>query len=140
MPDGFCPSCRLRHFANAAGIWAERRLIIAVLEDAVMCYQKYMCAKNSQERRLFDQAEAWLMRRDRFARTGDSFSFEFICDTLGLDAEGLRERFRRWRHEQELLGSQFVSSRQRCRWRAVYREPYKERMEHPEHPRIAAYG
>jgi hypothetical protein len=105
------------------GHLAERKLIIAVLEDAIMCYQKYMFAKSAQDRRIFDQAENWLMRRDRRGRKDDSFSFDFICDALGLDPDTLREELRRWKQVKE--AGPFVSSRQRCRWRAVYREPYK---------------
>jgi len=108
------------------GHLAERKLIIAVLEDAIMCYQKYMFAKSPQDRRIFDQAENWLMRRDRKARKDDSFSFDFICDALGLSADTLREELRRWKHGTETPDGPFVSSRQRCRWRAVYREPYKD--------------
>jgi len=105
------------------GYVAERKLIIAVLEDAIMCYQKYMFAKTAQERRIFDQAELWLMRRDRKGGGEESFSFEFICDALGLNADALREELRRWRQRD---AEPFVSSRQRCRWRAVYREPYRD--------------
>ena len=121
------------------GHLAERKLIIAVLEDAIMCYQKYMFAKSAQDRRVFDQAESWFMRRDRRARKDDSFSFDFICDALGLDPDTLREELRRWKEDKESDTQPFVSSRQRCRWRAVYREPYKDGGDNYDEA-MAAYG
>jgi hypothetical protein len=109
-----------------AGALAERRLVVAVLEDAVICYQRYLFANRAHEKRIFEQAETWLMRRDGTSVTDGCFSFEYICDALGLDSEGLRWQLRRWREQQIEDEAPFVSSRQRCRWRAVYREPYKQ--------------
>jgi hypothetical protein len=122
------PELSFEALRERAGNLAERRLIIAVLEDAVMCYQKYMRAKSAHDRRIFDQAESWLMCREANPGSVDRFSFEFICDALGLDCEGLRHQLRRWRNEQGPELQTFVSSRQRCRWRAVYREPAKHRI------------
>jgi hypothetical protein len=120
------------------GHLAERKLIIAVLEDAIMCYQKYMFAKSAQDRRVFDQAENWLMRRDRSGRKHDCFSFEFICDALGLDPATLREELRRWKEVKRPVKGPFLSSRQRCRWRAVYREPYRNGAARDDS--VAAWG
>jgi len=108
-----------------------------------MCYQKYMHARAAHDRRTFDQAEAWLMRRGYAADDDDSFSFEFICDGLGLDPDGIREQLRQWRQRSAPVATQpFISSRQRCRWRAVYRAPYKQRSidDSREHELVAAYG
>ena len=127
QPGWMLPELSFDALRERAGCLAERRLIIAVLEDAIMCYQKYMFARGAHERRIFDQAESWLMRRDPNGRSHDSFSFEFICDALGLDPEGLREQLRKWRLEGVEVEQPYVSSRQRCRWRAVYREPCKKK-------------
>ena len=120
------PELSFESLRERAGSLAERRLIIAVLEDAVMCYQKYMFAKSAHDRRIFDQAESWLMCREPCGTGGDRFSFEFICDALGLDCDGLRQQLRRWRNQESRGLEPFVSSRQRCRWRAVYREPSRQ--------------
>ena len=71
----------------------ERRLALAVLEDAVGCLN------GNRERwkippRLFRwEAEQWFESRTR----GPLFSFENVCTILHLDAEGFRKRIRRWR-------------------------------------------
>ena len=108
-----------------------------------MCYQKYMFASAAHERRTFDQAESWVMRRNS-AIDDDSFSFEFICDALGLDPDGIRGQLRAWRLRSAPVASEsFISSRQRCRWRAVYREPYKQRTVEERRPQarlVAAYA
>jgi hypothetical protein len=136
-PWGILPELSFDALRERAGSLAERRLIIAVLEDAVMCYQKYMRSTARHDRRVFDQAETWLMRRDPDASC-DRFSFEFICDALGLESDSLRQQLRRWRDQETRRRAPFVSSRQRCRWRAVYREPVKHRIEDDAPVRAAA--
>jgi len=80
----------------------EQRLLMAVLEDAIHCYQKHLLARNRNDRQLFEDAERWIMGRDAIHvshRTEDSptFSFENVCEALGLDAGYLRSGLRRWR-------------------------------------------
>jgi hypothetical protein len=65
----------------------EHLLMLAVLEDAVLCYQRYARARGGAGRRLFVDAEAWLSSRDR----SELFSFEAICDALDLDPDYLRQ-------------------------------------------------
>lgn len=59
----------------------EQALMLAVLEDAIACYQKYMPADDQSGRALFREAEEWIFEK------GDDwiFSFENICEVLGLD-------------------------------------------------------
>ena len=73
-----------------------KRLMLAVLEDAMRCYQTYAASRNSAHRRLFIEAERWLM-----ARNADGvFSFENVCETLAIEPGSLRAGLRRWRLEQ----------------------------------------
>jgi hypothetical protein len=140
QPGWILPELSFDALRERAGTLPERRLIIAVLEDAVMCYEKYMFARAAHDRRTFDQAESWFMRRGA-SSDDESFSFEFICDALGLDPDGIRGQLRSWRLRRAPLASEtFVSSRQRCRWRAVYREPYKERRVERSQERLVAYA
>jgi len=76
-----------------------KRLMLAVLEDAMRCYQTYSGSRNSVHRRLFVDAERWLMDR----RADGVFSFENVCDTLGIEPSSLRAGLRRW-HLQQLDG------------------------------------
>jgi len=71
----------------------ERRLMVALLEDAVGCYQRYANAQNRRGRRLFREAERWIM--DDHAR--GPLSFRTVCELLGLPADHLRRGLRRWR-------------------------------------------
>ena len=48
------------------------------------------------QRRLFVEAEGWLMDR----RGDGAFAFETVCETLGIDPRYLREGLRRWRVQQ----------------------------------------
>ena len=71
----------------------ERRLMLAVLEDAVDCYRRGVLARDPTTRLLFDETRAWIESTDCRA----TFSFESICDVLDLDADYLRRGLRQWR-------------------------------------------
>ncbi|HLK12175.1 MAG TPA: hypothetical protein VKW76_12425 [Candidatus Binatia bacterium] len=71
----------------------ERRLMVALLEDAVGCYQRYCGARSRHGRRLFREAEHWIM--DEHAR--GPLSFRVVCELLGLPPDHLRRGLRRWR-------------------------------------------
>ena len=73
-----------------------KRLMLAVLEDAMRCYQSFANSRNRTQRRLFVEAEAWLMDR----KADGPFAFETVCETLGIDPSCLREGLHRWRLQQ----------------------------------------
>ena len=54
-----------------------KRLMLAVLEDAMRCYQSFASSRNRTQRRLFVEAEAWLMDR----KADGPFAFETVCET-----------------------------------------------------------
>ena len=64
----------------------ERLLMLAVLENAVMCYRRYARARDPRARRWFEEARDWLASDDRSAL----FSFESICDALDLHPSYVR--------------------------------------------------
>ncbi len=87
----------------------EWQLIIAVLEDAISCFQKYFLARDNQGRRLFRDACEWIMvsQRPRAASRGNDdlgFTFEYICEVLGLEPDYLRRGLERWREEHLASG------------------------------------
>ena len=82
--------------ADDASARPIKRLMLAVLEDAMRCYQTYTNSRNRAQRRLFVEAEAWLMDR----KADGPFAFESVCETLGIDPSCLREGLRRWRLQQ----------------------------------------
>lgn len=69
----------------------ERRLMLAVLEDAVLTLRRYAGDTKIKSRRLVRDVERWIEMRN----TDWPFSFESICAVLNLDAAALREGLRR---------------------------------------------
>lgn len=83
LPEQFF---RLSGESHAA--WTgERRLLFAVLEEAVESFLRYRTATTRRGRRLFDETIEWFWGRDQRWL----YSFETICQHLGLDAEYIRE-------------------------------------------------
>ena len=80
----------------------EKRLLLAMLEDAVHCFQTYPLAKKPHERRLFQEAEEWIVSTDGLW----FFSFENICDALGINPGRMREALKVWKEEQTLRYAQ----------------------------------
>ena len=80
----------------------EKRLLLAMLEDAVHCFQTYLLARKPHERRLFQEAQEWIESTD----THWFFSFENICDILGIHPGRMREALQEWREQQILLRQQ----------------------------------
>ena len=68
----------------------EKRLMIAILADAIHCVRKYRFATGTERRRAFREAQQWFV--DRTSK--QLFSFERICDVLGLDADCVRRSLR----------------------------------------------
>jgi hypothetical protein len=71
----------------------ERRLRLAVLEDAIRYFQRYLHATDKRGRALYEDALDWFASPDR----SEPFSLENVCDALGVDAEYVRGGLRRWR-------------------------------------------
>jgi len=71
------------------------KLMFAVLEDAVTCFQKHFVARDKIGMSLFREAEEWILLQGK----GDwFFSFDYICETLDLNPGYIREGLLRWRH------------------------------------------
>jgi hypothetical protein len=65
----------------------ERRLILAVLSDAVDCYQQYAGATDGRGKRIFHEAESWIFQEKDPTRC---FSFEHICELFDLSPTYIR--------------------------------------------------
>jgi len=77
----------------------EKRLMLAVLEDAFYCLQKFPLARNSGGKKAFHEAEIWLWSDQR----DWPYSFTNVCDALGFDANYIRYGLLRW-SRSELAG------------------------------------
>jgi len=67
---------------------AVRALMLAVLEDAIACFE-------SANAKLFQEAEEWIHSNDEGV-----FSFNNVCETLGLHPGQLRKGLERWKAKQ----------------------------------------
>ena len=76
----------------------ERRLRLAVLEDAIRYFQRYVHAADRHGRALYEDALDWFSSPDR----SEPFSFENVCQALDLDAEYVRRGLRRWRDAERV--------------------------------------
>jgi hypothetical protein len=76
----------------------EKTLMLAVLEDAVRCFQENHAARCGNRKRIFQNAHEWL-----FKPNNDwVFSFENVCAVLGFDPKYIRRGLRGWK-EKELV-------------------------------------
>jgi hypothetical protein len=70
--------------------------MLAVLQDAVECYQKYALARDPRGRLLFEDACVWIESGEREW----PFSYENICEVLGLNPEYIRRGLSKWRQQK----------------------------------------
>jgi hypothetical protein len=86
-PDVFLPS----QFYGTGGLSrqldGEKRLMIAILKDAVECLNKYRGARSSLGNSQYQNALEWVEDEG----TEWLFSFNNICDLLGFDPDYLRK-------------------------------------------------
>jgi hypothetical protein len=71
----------------------EERLMLAVLESAVEDFQKYVLARKPRGKQLFQHAERLFLEKDG----EELFSFENICQTLGLHPDYIRKGLMVWK-------------------------------------------
>jgi hypothetical protein len=95
-PEILLPSQLFDRFGGRSILEGERRLMLAVLEDAVSCFQKYTGATRPRSRRLFQEAEDWFFDEE----ASWIFSFESVCAVLGIHPEYFRTSLRRWQERQ----------------------------------------
>jgi hypothetical protein len=93
----------------------EERLLFAILEDAISCYQAYLFAQKEEERALFVEAERWI-----FDEGGDFTSFNNICETLKLEPAYMRRGLLAWKESQVEHIRQTAS---KSRWRTFTHGP-----------------
>lgn len=98
QPDILLPAQYLETFSRKTHLEPEKRLMLAVLEDAIQCFQDNVSARNGRKKKLFDEAEEWILETN----SDWIFSFESICEVLGFNPEYVRHGLLRWK-ENKLL-------------------------------------
>lgn len=90
---------------GTGGLQPEKSLMLAVLLDAVECFQKYALLRDQYSNRLFRETEIWIFEENRKW----PFSFINVCEALAIDPQYFRKGLLRWK--QNAMRS--VSIRQR---------------------------
>ena len=93
QPDTLLPEQYLDTFRRKLYLEPEKKLMLAILEDAIACYQKNFFARDSKGKALFQEAEEWVDE----AGAANVFSFDSVCETLGLNPDYLRRGLTNWR-------------------------------------------
>jgi hypothetical protein len=86
-PDAILPAQFYSMFKCSQYKEPERRLMVAVLEDAVSCLSMNPRDCNLRQRKQYEEAKQWVRAEE------DSewiFSFRNICEVLGMDPSYLR--------------------------------------------------
>ena len=96
QPDTLMPEQYLETFRRKLHLEPEKKLLLAVLEDAIACFQKYLFAKDGKGRVLFLEAEEWILDRD----TDWLFSFANVCEMLGFEPSYLRDGLMHWKAQK----------------------------------------
>lgn len=94
-PDVLLPGQFFSFFRKEAGFDRERRLMLAVLEDAIDCFQKYAHTSDLRGRQLFLESYEWIMSQDKRWL----FSFENICQIVDMNPDYIRQGLSRWRSQ-----------------------------------------
>ncbi len=94
-PDVLLPGQFFSFFRRKSGFDRERRLMLAVLEDAIDCFQKYAHTEDQRGRQLFAEAYDWIMSSEKKWL----FSFENICQVVDINPDYIRQGLVRWRRE-----------------------------------------
>ncbi len=68
----------------------ERRLLLAVLKDALRTYLKNIDARTANARRDFDETSYWFYAPNQEGL----FAYEHLCEVLGIHPEPLRQWLR----------------------------------------------
>lgn len=99
QPDIMLPAQYFTVLRKSAPQGPEYALVLAILQDAVECFQKYRFATDENGRALFTDARDWIISDDRKW----PFSFENICGILKLDVDYLRNGLVRWGEREDEL-------------------------------------
>ena len=103
-PDAELPEAAPNCAGAAAGdstVSPPKALMLAVLKDAIHCFQQDLGYARARARTLARQAERWIRASD----WSSPFSFDSICDSLGIDPDCMRKALLRTKYDR-LVGEQ----------------------------------
>jgi hypothetical protein len=77
-----------------------RRLMVAMLVDAIRCFQTKLEARQPAKRQEFAEVQSWIFSDN----DNGVFSFDAVCDALEIDPQATRKELVRWA-EKKLAGN-----------------------------------
>jgi hypothetical protein len=92
------PLLSARFFADRRGnrlVEPEKRLMLAILEDAIYCFRDNCSAKQGKKKRLFENVKRWLFVSDDWV-----FGFENICSVLEFNPAYVRKGLMLWKEKE----------------------------------------
>ena len=99
-PDPLLRYQRARLYEPRTGPYdheAWGKLMLAVLEDGIACFQNYFLKPSPKNEKLYREAKEWMA-----SESDDPFSFNEICESLGIEPGWLRQELFRWRKRQKM--------------------------------------
>jgi hypothetical protein len=91
-PDVLAVHEYLHVFQYRPALTPERRLIAAILSDAIDSYMRCCFAKSRRDKKMYQETEEWFFGNDEGV-----FSFENICEVLGLAPGYIRRGLLRYK-------------------------------------------
>jgi hypothetical protein len=101
QPDILAGDQYLQHTRRKHLLEPEKKLMLAILQDAVDCFQKYFFSRHPKGEKIVQDAEEWVIEKN----SEWLFSFESVCESLGLNADYIRNGLMEWkRHALSMRG------------------------------------
>src|ERR671918_1597769 len=91
-PDVLAVHEYLHVFQYRPALTPERRLLAAILRDAIDCYMRYCFGKSRRDKRMFQETEEWFFGSDEGV-----FGFENVCEVLKLAPGYIRRGLLRYK-------------------------------------------
>lgn len=100
-PDTMTPSQFFDRVLTESTLVPEKRLMLAVLEDAIASFQRNFIQSRVKQESEDGEVEHWLLSDDMTW----PFSFASICQALDMEPEYLRRGLHSWRDRTEQAGT-----------------------------------
>lgn len=107
-PDTVLPAQFYSMFKSSQYREPERRLMVAILEDAVSCLSADLRQCNPKQKKQYEEAKHWVTTDEESEWI---FSFKNICEVLGMDPSYLRRGLIRPKTASPIRGNVIVTTR-----------------------------
>lgn len=92
-PDTVSLHQYLDSWRGSGALEPEKRLLLAILQDAVELFQKYAFPQSRKAESLFRETQSWFFEND----SEWPCSFVSICEVFGFSPDYLRRGLLRWK-------------------------------------------